>query len=112
MTATNCELPVWNTWASTFSRLNPCRIAFSSSAAGRARPKDYAHDQELEAYTLSTFGEAIKAGTVSMSGYEGQLFYAKANWNEALRNMRSARFEAALSRLAERVEVMQTSGSV
>ncbi len=83
-----------------------------AQAAGRARPKDYAHDQELEAYTLSTFGEAIKAGTVSMSGYEGQLFYAKANWNEALRNMRSARFEAALSRLAERVEVMQTSGSV
>ncbi|PSK93213.1 phosphotransferase [Taibaiella chishuiensis] len=71
-----------------------------AQAAGRAQPKDYPHNQDMEDYTLSRFGERVQAGTISMAGYEGQLFYAKANWNEALRNMRSERFEAALSRLA------------
>lgn len=66
----------------------------------QAKPANHVDDQDVESCTLSRFGELIKAGKISMNAYEGQLFYAKANFNEALREMRSFRCEESLRVLA------------
>jgi len=67
-----------------------------AGVAARAKPANHLHDQEVESCTLSRFSKLIKAGKISMNTYEGQWFYAKANFNEALHGMRSSRFEESL----------------
>lgn len=70
-----------------------------AQVAARVKPADYHHNQEMEGYTLNRFGELIKAGEISLINYEGQFYYAKANFNEALLQMCSPRFEECLSLL-------------
>lgn len=68
--------------------------------AAKSKPADHVHNQTMEDHTLRLFGEKMRAGEISLANYEGQLFYAKANFNEALRQMRSARFAESLLLLA------------
>jgi len=65
--------------------------------AGQAKPAGYIHDQKMDDCTLRRFGELIRSGQISMQTYEGQLFYAKANFNAAFNNIWSGRFEESLS---------------
>lgn len=69
-------------------------------AAG-SKPADYQHSQEMEGITLQEFGMQMQKGTISLGSYDGQLMYAKALLNEALRNMQSPRFAASLAILAD-----------
>jgi len=69
--------------------------------AARSKPAGDALDQEMEGNTLQAFGEWMAAGKLSMVTHEGQLMYGKAQMNEALRQMRSPRFPAALGRLRQ-----------
>jgi hypothetical protein len=67
--------------------------------AARNKPPGHPLNQEMEGNTLKAFGEGMAAGKLSMATYEGQLMYGKAQMNEAIRQMRSPRFEQALKRL-------------
>lgn len=53
-------------------------------------------NQEMDGFSLGRFGELAQAGKLSLRTSEGQLFYAKANLNEAFRQMASGRLEDAL----------------
>lgn len=76
-----------------------CRIIYAmlmfQMAAGR-KPADYAHDQQLEGVTLQQFIALMSSGKLALDSYEGQFIYGKALLNEALTQMRTPRFEAAL----------------
>ncbi|UPK69087.1 phosphotransferase [Chitinophaga filiformis] len=65
--------------------------------AAQAKPKDYAHNQEMEGFTLQEFRTQMGAGTLSLATYEGQFMYGKALLNEAVHQMRTPRFAAALA---------------
>lgn len=69
--------------------------------AVRNDPAGHPLDQKMEGNTLRVFGERMTAGKVSMQTPEGQLMYGKAQMNEALRHMRSPRFDAALGLLQD-----------
>lgn len=69
--------------------------------AARSKPAGQPLDQEMEGNTLQAFGELMAAGKLSMLTHEGPLMYGKAQMNEALRQMRSPRFPAALDVLQD-----------
>jgi len=69
--------------------------------AVRNKPAGHPLDQEMEGNTLQRFSEWMAAGKLSMATHEGQLMYGKAQMNEALRQMRSPRFAAALGLLQD-----------
>ena len=62
----------------------------------RTKPAGHQPDQEMQGNTLQAFSELMAAGKLSMATPEGQLMYGKAQMNEALSQMRSPRFAAAL----------------
>lgn len=68
--------------------------------AAQAKPKDYAHNQEMEGFTLQEFRTQMGAGTLSLATYEGQFLYGKALLNEAVHQMRTPRFAAALATIS------------
>jgi hypothetical protein len=65
--------------------------------AAKGKPKDYIHNQEMEGFTLKEFGAQMAAGKISLATYEGQFMYGKALLNEAVHQMRTPRFAAALT---------------
>jgi hypothetical protein len=65
--------------------------------AAQNKPKDYAHNQEMEGITLKEFYPQMGAGKISLATYEGQFMYAKALLNEAVHHMRTPRFATALA---------------
>ncbi len=80
-----------------------CRIIYAMlmfQLAARHKPSGYQHDQQMEGITVSAFGALRSIGQISLASYEGQLMYGKALVNEAVAQMRSARFAEALDRLA------------
>lgn len=80
-----------------------CRIIYAMlmfQLAARHKPAGYVHDQEMEGITVSAFGALRSIGQISLASYEGQFMYGKALVNEAVAQMRSARFAEALARLA------------
>ncbi|SDG59471.1 phosphotransferase [Chitinophaga filiformis] len=76
------------------------RIIYGSlmlQLAAKGKPEDYAHNQEMEGITLKEFSAQMGAAKISLAAYEGQLMYGKALLNEAVHQMRTPRFEAALA---------------
>ena len=67
--------------------------------ATKSKPKGQCIDQNMEGCTMKAFGELMAAGKISLAIHEGQLMLAKAQMNEAIRNMRSPRFADSLSKL-------------
>ncbi|MCF6403735.1 phosphotransferase [Chitinophaga filiformis] len=65
--------------------------------AAQGKPKDYAHNQDMEGITLKEFYPQMGAGKISLATYEGQFMYGKALLNEAVQQMRTPRFVAALA---------------
>ncbi|NML39609.1 phosphotransferase [Chitinophaga sp. G-6-1-13] len=68
--------------------------------AAQAKSADYAHDQHMEGVYLKDVGPLLGSGKLSLATYEGQFMYGKALMNEALQQMRTARFEEALHSLS------------
>ncbi|WP_186774509.1 phosphotransferase [Chitinophaga pinensis] len=67
--------------------------------ASKAKPADYAHDQDVAGVFLKDVGPAIGSGKLSLATYEGQFMYGKALMHEAVQQMRTPRFEASLALL-------------
>lgn len=65
--------------------------------AAQGKPKDYVHNQEMEGITLKELYPQMGAGKISLATYEGQFMYGKALLNEAVHQMRTPRFAAALA---------------
>jgi len=79
-----------------------CRIIYSMlmlQLAARHKPSDYQHDQQMEGCDMATFSVLRSTGQLSLASYEGQLMYGKVLINEALSQMRSPRFAAAIAGL-------------
>ncbi len=78
------------------------RIVYSLKlveVAARSKPEGQCIDQKMEGYTMKAFGKLMATGKISMTTHEGQLMFAKAQMNEAIRNMRSPRFVDSLNKL-------------
>jgi thiamine kinase-like enzyme len=54
------------------------------------------HEPEFKTITMQQFGEQMREGKLSIASSRGQLYFGKASINEALRDMRSPRFEASM----------------
>lgn len=67
--------------------------------AAKAKPADYAHDQDVAGVFLKDVGPAIGAGKLSLATYEGQFMYGKALLHEAVQQMRTPRFAASMALL-------------
>lgn len=56
-------------------------------------------DPAFQSVTLQQVGEQMRDGKLSISSSRGQWYFAKASINEALRDMRSSRFDATMKAL-------------
>ncbi|MGH9687889.1 MAG: phosphotransferase [Candidatus Acidiferrales bacterium] len=59
-------------------------------------------DPSLDAPHFRDFHQRLLAGQVTLSGDEARVQYAKLHLNEALKNMRTQRFQDALAQVADR----------
>jgi thiamine kinase-like enzyme len=62
-------------------------------------PPGAMHDDNMETPRYADFRKQIGAGEVTLASYEGQLMFAKVVLNEALHNMKSARFAGAIEQV-------------
>lgn len=77
-----------------------CRIIYSLlmfQLALQQKPAGYQHNQEMEGNDLRAFGSLMALGKLSLAEYEGQFMYGKALFNEAVQQMRTPRFAAAIA---------------
>ncbi len=80
-----------------------CRIVYAMlmfQLAMQNKPAGYLHSQEMQGIDLKTFGALMTEGKLSLTNYEGQLFYGKALLNEAVHQMRTSRFKNSVTQLS------------
>ncbi|MBE9463366.1 phosphotransferase [Dyadobacter subterraneus] len=76
-----------------------CRIIYAAlmfKLADKLKPAGEEHNADMQVPDLKEIGERMRAGTMQLSSYEGQLIYGKAMINEALKKMQSPRFNKSL----------------
>ncbi|RFZ91738.1 hypothetical protein D0C36_09775 [Mucilaginibacter conchicola] len=78
-----------------------CRLVYAMlmfQLADKGRLNGTPHDNDMHA-NLADIKKRLGNGSLSLATYDGQLLLGKALWNEALINMRSARFSASIEHL-------------
>jgi hypothetical protein len=76
-----------------------CRLVYALlmfKLADKLKPAGVTHNADMQVLDLKEIGEQMRAGTIQISSYEGQLLFGKAMINEALKNMRSSRFDISI----------------
>jgi thiamine kinase-like enzyme len=76
-----------------------CRIIYAMLMFDLAARNKTIHNQDMEGISLREFGALMGAGKLSLATYDGQLMFGKALVNEAVHQMRSARFSTSLAQL-------------
>ena len=70
------------------------RLANASARTGAI------HDPNMEGVTITVIRKQLADGQLNLAEYQGQLLFGKAMLNEALNNMRSARFDTSIEELS------------
>ncbi|WP_285545689.1 phosphotransferase [Dyadobacter frigoris] len=76
-----------------------CRIVYAMlmfKLADKLKPAGENHNNDMEVPDLKEIGERMRAGTMQISSYEGQMIFGKAMINESLKNMRLPRFNLSI----------------
>ncbi|MCF0055958.1 phosphotransferase [Dyadobacter sp. CY356] len=76
-----------------------CRIVYAIlmfKLAAKLKPAGESHSNDMQVPELKEIGERMRAGTIQLSSYEGQMMFGKAMINDALKNMRSPRFQLSI----------------
>jgi thiamine kinase-like enzyme len=68
--------------------------------AAALRPPNFVHDSSMDTPGYRQFCWQLGAGEVSLNSYEGKLLFGKVLLNEALHNMKTARFVRAIEQMA------------
>jgi thiamine kinase-like enzyme len=78
-----------------------CRIVYAIlmfRLAAKLKPEGESHSNDMQVPALKEIGERMRAGTMQLSSYEGQMIFGKAMINDSLKHMRSPRFQLAIDR--------------
>ncbi|WCT14780.1 phosphotransferase [Mucilaginibacter jinjuensis] len=79
-----------------------CRLVYAMlmfKLADTSNPMGMGHDPVMQGINLNDVKQQIGAGKISLAGYEGQLLFGKALFNEALASMQSPRFNLSIQQL-------------
>jgi thiamine kinase-like enzyme len=85
-----------------FAMRQICRLIYAITMLRlgyNAEAMELIADPAFQSVTLQQVGELMRDGKLSISSSRGQWYFAKASINEALRDMRSPRFEASMKAL-------------
>ncbi len=80
-----------------------CRLVYAMlmfKLADASNPMGMGHDPNMEDITLNDVKQQVGAGKISLAGYEGQLLFGKALFNEALVSMQSPRFNLSIQQIS------------
>lgn len=79
-----------------------CRLVYAMlmfKLADTSNPMGMGHDPVMEGININDVKQQIGAGKINLAGYEGQLLFGKALFNEALASMQSPRFDLSIQQL-------------
>ncbi len=79
-----------------------CRVYYGLillNFAAAQRPPDAAAETTLETLSSAEFFGQVRAGTMSMTDYQGKVIFGKIMLNQALADMNTSRYAEALSKL-------------
>jgi thiamine kinase-like enzyme len=80
-----------------------CHIYYATimlRQAAAIKPDDFTHEKSMKTPSMHTFNRLKKDNKISLSSYEGKLLYGKILLNEALYNMKTARFASAIQAIS------------
>jgi aminoglycoside phosphotransferase (APT) family kinase protein len=80
-----------------------CRMVYAMlmfKLANTLNPMGMGHDPNMLGINLDDVKQQLGAGKVNLAGYEGQLLFGKALFNEALASMQSPRFSLSIQQIS------------
>ena len=80
-----------------------CRLVYAMlmfKLADTSNPMGMGHDPNMQNINLSDVKQQLGAGKINLAGYDGQLLFGKALFNEALVSMQSPRFNLSIQQIS------------
>lgn len=80
-----------------------CRLVYAMlmfKLADTSNPMGMGHNPVMQDINLNDVKQQIGAGKINLAGYEGQLLFGKALFNEALTSMQSPRFNLSIQQIS------------